>query len=211
MVQETVFLGRSLTSGSFPDAHTSHHIEVGTQLRGGPQNHTKQGPIGVNWDEVAAGVRDDAAAIAVSQRKAGMGISIPNDKKGVALRLLVDFLVVGRRSRGHGTGRLEHRGTSVVRVGKKVGRRLAEMPEIERIIQGHGRRQLPGGAIVGVDIDAACAGRTHSRLLGIDFCGSDPAHVIRPVGAQEAELAMSRRRKPCDWETWNGRPMPSKR
>ena len=89
----------------------------------------------MDWDEVAARIGDDAAAIAVAQRKAGRRIDIPIDEEGIGLCLLIEGLIVRCRRRRGGAGWLEHRGSGVVCLGKDVGRWLTEIPEVEDVVE----------------------------------------------------------------------------
>src|SRR5271156_3056813 len=132
-------------------------------------------------DEVATRIGDDAAAIAVTQREAGKRIDVPIDEEGIALCLLVEGLIVGRRGRRGGAGWLKHRGSGVVRLGKDVGCGLTEVPKVEDVIERDLGRHLPGGAVVGVHVNAARVGRAGNILYAILDPGVESVEVLIEV------------------------------
>ena len=142
-------------------------IKVGAQLRRGPEDDAEEGPVLMDRDEVAARIGDDATAIAVTQRQAGKRIDIPIDEESIGLCLLIEGLIVGRRGRRGGAGWLKHRGSGVVCLGKDVGRWLTEIPKVEDVVERDLGCQLPGGAVVGVHINAARVGRAGDILYAI--------------------------------------------
>ena len=83
-------------------AYIAIKIKVGAQLRRGPEDDAEEGPVRMDRDEVAAGIGDDAAAIAVTQREAGTRVDIPIGEKSIDLCLLVEGLIVRRRGRRGG-------------------------------------------------------------------------------------------------------------
>ena len=54
----------------------------------------KRSPVRVDGNEVAAGVGDDPAAIAVAGRQSGLRSEVPGGQKGIDLGLLVEGLIV---------------------------------------------------------------------------------------------------------------------
>jgi hypothetical protein len=74
-------------------------IEVNAQLSRGPEDEAEERRVSVDGDKVAAGIGDDAAAIAVPHRESRRRGEVPGGEKSVDLGLLVEGLIVRCRSR----------------------------------------------------------------------------------------------------------------